>query len=130
MHRLALTVAGAAQAWRQQPRTCFPFILGGGKPPRHLKARIIYARAAVEDRGARLTVRTPPPIVAAMHAELETLEAKIRQVAELCHNLRRDNIALRQQLLATQQDNKQLTTRLDAAKTRLHAILETLPEDV
>ncbi len=64
-----------------------------------------------------------------MHAELETLEAKIRQVAELCHSLRRDNIALRQQLLASQQDNKQLTTRLDAAKARLQAMLETLPED-
>jgi len=65
-----------------------------------------------------------------MHAELDTLEAKIRQVAELCHVLRRENIALRQQLLNTQQDNKQLTTRLDAARARLQALLETLPEDV
>ena len=64
-----------------------------------------------------------------MHAELETLEAKIRQVAELCHSLRRENIALRQQVLAAQQDNKQLTTRLDEAKTRLQALLETLPEE-
>ena len=65
-----------------------------------------------------------------MHAELDTLEAKIRQVAELCQTLRNENIALRQQLLAAQQDNKQLTTRLDAARTRLQALLETLPEDV
>jgi len=65
-----------------------------------------------------------------MHAELDTLEAKIRQVAELCQSLRQDNIALRQQLLAAQQDNKQLTTRLEAAKTRLQALLDTLPEDV
>jgi cell division protein ZapB len=64
-----------------------------------------------------------------MHAELDTLEAKIRQVAELCHTLRRDNIALRQQLLAAQQDNKQLSTRLDAAKSRLQSLLDTLPED-
>ncbi|MCD6704827.1 MAG: hypothetical protein LT080_00020 [Thiobacillus sp.] len=64
-----------------------------------------------------------------MHAELDTLEAKIRQVAELCHMLRQDNIALRQQVLAAQQDNKQLTTRLEAAKTRLQALLDTLPED-
>jgi len=70
------------------------------------------------------------PYSPAMHAELDSLEAKIRQVAELCHTLRRENIALRQQLLAAQQDNKQLTTRLDAAKTRLQALLETLPEDV
>ena len=65
-----------------------------------------------------------------MHAELDTLEAKIRQVADLCHTLRQENIALRQQILTVQQDNKQLTTRLDAAKTRLQALLETLPEDV
>ena len=64
-----------------------------------------------------------------MHAELDTLEAKIRQVPELCHTLRQDNIALRQQVLAAQQDNKQLTTRLEAAKTRLQALLDTLPED-
>ena len=65
-----------------------------------------------------------------MHAELDTLEAKIRQVADLCHSLRKENIALRQQLLTAQQDNKQLMTRLDAAKTRLQALFDTLPEDV
>jgi len=64
-----------------------------------------------------------------MYAELDTLEAKIRQVAELCHTLRQENIALRQQLLGTQQDNKQLATRVDAAKLRLHSLLETLPEE-
>ncbi len=45
-----------------------------------------------------------------MRTELDTLEARIRQVAELCHTLRQENIALRQQLLAMQQDGKQLTT--------------------
>ena len=64
-----------------------------------------------------------------MHAELDTLEAKIRQVAELSQTLRRENITLRQQLLTAQQDNKQLTTRLEAAKARLNALLDTLPED-
>jgi cell division protein ZapB len=51
-------------------------------------------------------------------------------VAELCHTLRQENIALRQQLVAAQQDNRQLTTRLDAARTRLEALLDSLPEDV
>ena len=64
-----------------------------------------------------------------MHAELDTLEAKIRQVAELCQTLRRENVMLRQQMLVSQQENKQLSTRLDAAKTRLTALLNTLPED-
>jgi len=65
-----------------------------------------------------------------MHAELDTLETKIRQVAELCHTLRQENIALRQQVLTAQRDNKQLTTRLEAARTRLQTLLNTLPEDV
>lgn len=65
-----------------------------------------------------------------MHAQLDALEDRIRQVAELCHTLRQENIALRQQLIAAQQDNKQLTTKLDAARTRLEALLDSLPEDV
>ncbi len=68
------------------------------------------------------------PYSPAMHDELDTLETKIRQVAELCHALRQENIALRQHLLATQQDSKQLTARLDAAKARLQALLDNLPE--
>ena len=64
-----------------------------------------------------------------MYAELDTLEAKIRQVAELCHALRQENIALRQQLLGAQQDSKQLTARLEAAKLRMQSLLETLPEE-
>jgi len=65
-----------------------------------------------------------------MHAEFDTLEAKIRQVAELCHTLRNENISLRQQLLNAQQENKQLAARLDAGKTRLQSLLEKLPEDL
>ena len=64
-----------------------------------------------------------------MHAELDTLEAKIRLVADLCQSLRRENVSLRQQLLAAQQENKQMNTRLDAAKSRLQALLDQLPED-
>ncbi len=64
-----------------------------------------------------------------MHDELDTLETGIRQVAELCHSLRRENLALRQQLLGTQQDNRQLAARLEAAKIRLASLLDALPED-
>ncbi|MCU0809952.1 MAG: hypothetical protein MUE59_02745 [Thiobacillaceae bacterium] len=64
-----------------------------------------------------------------MQAELDTLEAKIRQVADLCQSLRRENVSLRQQLLAAQQENKQMNTRLDAAKSRLQTLLDQLPED-
>ena len=64
-----------------------------------------------------------------MNGELDTLEAKVRQVADLCQTLRRENLALRQQLLAAQQDNKQMSIRLDSAKTRLQTLLDKLPED-
>lgn len=64
-----------------------------------------------------------------MHAELDILEAKIRQVADVCQALRQENRALRQQLLAAQQDNQQINARLDAAKTRLQTLLDTLPEE-
>jgi cell division protein ZapB len=64
-----------------------------------------------------------------MQAELDTLEAKIRQVADLHQSLRRENISLRQQLLAAQHENKQMNIRLEAAKTRLQALLDQLPED-
>jgi cell division protein ZapB len=64
-----------------------------------------------------------------MLAELEALEDKIRQVTGLARTLRQENSELRQQLVAAQQDNRQLTTRLDAAKRRLEALLETLPEE-
>jgi hypothetical protein len=63
-----------------------------------------------------------------MIAELDTLEAKIRQLGERCHSLRDENLSLRQQLLAAQQDNKQLAARLDAARTRLQVLIDKLPE--
>ncbi len=64
-----------------------------------------------------------------MIAELDTLEAKIRLVAERCHTLRNDNVDLRQQLLAAQQETKQLNARLESASMRLRALLEKIPED-
>lgn len=64
-----------------------------------------------------------------MNGELDTLEVKVRQVADLCQTLRRENLTLRQQLLAAQQDNKQMSIRLDSAKTRLQILLDKLPED-
>lgn len=65
-----------------------------------------------------------------MIAELDTLEAKIRLVAERWEILRTDNLSLRQQLLAVQQENKQFHHRLDTAKTRVQTLLDKIPEDV
>jgi cell division protein ZapB len=63
-----------------------------------------------------------------MIAELDTLEAKIRSISERCHGLRTENLALRQQLLAAQQDNKQLAIRLETARVRLQGLIDKLPE--
>ena len=65
-----------------------------------------------------------------MIAELDTLEAKIRLVAERYEILRSDNLSLRQQLLAVQQENKQLHQRLNTAKDRVQTLLDQIPEDV
>ena len=65
-----------------------------------------------------------------MIAELDTLEAKIRLVAERYEILRSDNLSLRQQLLAVQQENKQLHQRLNTAKDRVQGLLDQIPEDV
>lgn len=64
-----------------------------------------------------------------MKQELDTLETRIRQVAELCQMLRGENQNLQRRLLALEQSNQQLSSRLEAARTRLTAVLDTLPED-
>ncbi len=68
------------------------------------------------------------PYIGDMIAELDTLEAKIRSISERCHGLRTENLALRQQLLAAQQDNKQLAIRLETARVRLQGLIDKLPE--
>ena len=65
-----------------------------------------------------------------MIAELDTLEAKIRLIAERCDTLRSDNGGLRQQLITAQQEIKQLNARLESARARLQTLLDKIPEDV
>ena len=64
-----------------------------------------------------------------MEAELDTLDAKITQLVQLCHRLRTDNSELRQQLAAAQNQNKQLSEKIEAARHRLEALLSRIPED-
>jgi cell division protein ZapB len=62
-----------------------------------------------------------------MEAELNILDAKLSQLVQLCHRLRRDNTELRQQLVASQNQNKQLTDKIETARQRLEAVLERIP---
>lgn len=64
-----------------------------------------------------------------MEADLKALEDKIGQLVELTQRLRDDNRDLRQQLARAVSDNKHLGEKVDAAKSRLAALLERLPED-
>ncbi|HYP68393.1 MAG TPA: hypothetical protein VEP67_09110 [Thiobacillaceae bacterium] len=64
-----------------------------------------------------------------MDTQLTALEERIRKVVALCQNLRRENIALRQDLAASEQKVKQLDAKLEAAKARLSSLINHLPED-
>lgn len=77
-----------------------------------------------------MTISVEPPIVGGMITELDTLEAKIRLVAERCDTLRSDNGGLRQQLITAQQEIKQLNARLESASARLQTLLDKIPEDM
>ena len=64
-----------------------------------------------------------------MDADLKALEDKIGQLVELTQKLRDDNRGLRQQRAAATNDNKRLGEKVDAARARLEALLERLPEE-
>ncbi len=64
-----------------------------------------------------------------MEAELDSLAAKLNQLVQLCHRLRKDNNELRQQLAATQNQNKQLVEKIEGARHRLEVLLSRIPED-
>lgn len=65
----------------------------------------------------------------AMEAELDTLDERISQLVQLCHRLRNDNNELRQELAAAQNQNKQLTEKIESARQRLEMLLSRIPED-
>lgn len=62
-----------------------------------------------------------------MQKELESLALKIQLAAELCQRLRRENQNLRQELAASQQKVKLMSAKLDAAKTRVENLIDSLP---
>ena len=64
-----------------------------------------------------------------MDAQLKSLEDKINQFVTLCQRLRADNQQLRQQLASAQNENKQLSDKIGAAKTRLETLLTHIPEE-
>ena len=63
-----------------------------------------------------------------VEAEFNSLEAKVEQFVGLCERLRAENITLRQQLVAAQNDAKRLNEKIDGARTKVEQLLSRLPE--
>ena len=119
MHRLALTVAGAAPDWRP-----------GRAPVSRLTLADEMAKAPdtgilpfspVQQKPARMGYSF------SIDKELASLEQKIGLAAELCQRLRKENQELRQSLATAQQQVKQLDSKLQSAKSRLDSVIEKLP---
>lgn len=63
-----------------------------------------------------------------MDHEISDLEQKLTQFAQLFKQMRAENIELRQQLLVKSDETTRLSTKVEAARTRLEALLEQIPE--
>ena len=75
-----------------------------------------------------MTLRRNCNIVCRVEAEFNSLEAKVAQFVGLCERLRAENITLRQQLAAAQNDAKRLNEKIDGARARVEQLLQRLPE--
>jgi cell division protein ZapB len=64
-----------------------------------------------------------------MDAELKALEDRVSQLVQVCQRLRAENLQLRQEMAGVQNDNHQLTEKIDSAKSRLEQLLEQIPEE-
>ena len=63
-----------------------------------------------------------------MEAELNALDDKVTQLAQLCQKLRKDNNQLRQQLVTAQSEGKRLAEKVNTAATRLEGLLNQIPD--
>ena len=63
-----------------------------------------------------------------MDQEFSALEEKIAQLVQRLKVLREENRDLRQQLAARADENVRNTEKLNAARTRIEALLKLIPE--
>ena len=115
------TVAGAVQAF-----DLFPISSPGKDFPRdalphsviitHIENRPLFLDAA-----GKLQDSVP------VESEFDSLEEKVAQFVGICERLRAENIDLRQQLAAAQNDAKRLNDKIEGAKSRLEQLLQRIP---
>ncbi len=65
---------------------------------------------------------------AGMQAELDALENKLAQILERYQSMREENLRLRQQLVAMENANKQLSDRLTEGRSRMESLLNKIPD--
>jgi hypothetical protein len=63
-----------------------------------------------------------------MQAELDALETKLALMLERYQSMRDETLKLRQQVVALESNNKQLGDKLEAASSRLVALLDKIPD--
>ncbi|MBU1666162.1 MAG: hypothetical protein KKG92_12285 [Gammaproteobacteria bacterium] len=63
-----------------------------------------------------------------MQAELDALENKLAQILERYQSMREENLRLRQQLVAMENANKQLSDRLTEGRSRMESLLNKFPD--
>jgi cell division protein ZapB len=63
-----------------------------------------------------------------MDAELSSLEERLGQLVQRLRALREENRDLRQQLATKTDENARIAEKLQAAKTRIEALLKQIPE--
>ncbi|HKQ23341.1 MAG TPA: hypothetical protein VJT81_02725 [Burkholderiales bacterium] len=63
-----------------------------------------------------------------MEAELNALDSKVTELAQLCQKLRKDNNQLRQQLVTAQSESKRLAEKVNTAASRLEGLLSQIPD--
>ena len=76
----------------------------------------------------RLTRENAGNYSAGMQAELDALESKLAQILERYQGTREENLRLRQQLVAMENTNKQLSERLSEARARMESLLNKIPD--
>ncbi len=63
-----------------------------------------------------------------MQTELDMLESRLAQLLDRYRAMREETLKLRQQVVTLESSNKQLTERLEEARSRMESLLNRIPD--